>query len=142
MPAGVGAVGVRRYVALQLDNELAGSNLSPEARQEVQTLLDVSPLAFAHYLYERDIATFNPRNVIQTHMLQEQATMSMTPLMKWWIDCLNNGMVSPHDEFGTAVSKDLLFDEFKRVSNDKYSIKQTFFSLHRVPQDQICRLKG
>tara|TARA_R110002153_G_scaffold274041_1_gene446814 strand:- start:2379 stop:4949 length:2571 start_codon:yes stop_codon:yes gene_type:complete len=82
--------GGRRFFPLEVSNELSGIQ-TPEKKIMIEKILKVSPQAFAHFLYTRDISNFNPRQFNKTPLLQEQIEHNWCSVRKWWKDIINAG---------------------------------------------------
>ncbi len=80
----------RRYFALELDNRYAGPE-TPESKAYFDPIWAVKAEHLAHFLYHRDISKFDPRQVPITELLKEQATFSMSPVEKWFRNCMEEG---------------------------------------------------
>tara|TARA_A100000171_G_C2138793_1_gene152758 strand:- start:4783 stop:7305 length:2523 start_codon:yes stop_codon:yes gene_type:complete len=105
--------GGRRFFALDLDNQFSG--VQNENKKEYFKNINEAPAgAFAKYLFERDISTFNPREFKKTKLLQEQIQHNWCSVRKWWFNVLQeagfktkidamNGFVNMYDD---ALNKD------------------------------------
>ena len=88
----------RRYNCFDMDNWLA--QCSPEERTLYNTELleqtqnEPGIKAFAKFLYNRDISSFNPRNFEKGKMFVKQVEMSWDGIMKWIHSALENDMVN------------------------------------------------
>jgi hypothetical protein len=79
--------GGRRFFALNLNNKFSG--VQNENKKEYFKSVNEAPSgAFAKYLFERDISTFNPREFKKTDLLQEQIQHSWCSVRKWWFNVL------------------------------------------------------
>ena len=105
--------GGRRFFALDVNNRFAGIQ-DDIVEEYFNKIREASAGAFAKYLFERDISTFNVRKFKKTPLLQEQIQHSWCSVRKWWfnvlqeagfktkIDCIN-GFVNMYED---AVNKD------------------------------------
>ena len=82
--------GGRRFFAVELSNEIAGSQ-TPEKKKIIDGLIAVKDGAFAKVLYNRDISNFNPRSFRKTTMLQEQIQHNWVNIKKWWFNVIMEG---------------------------------------------------
>ena len=82
--------GGRRFFAIELSNEIAGSQTEKKSKI-IQELLACPDGAFAKVLYNRDISEFNPRSFRKTVMLQEQIQHNWVNIKKWWFNVLMEG---------------------------------------------------
>lgn len=85
----------------------------------------------AKFFYTRDISKWNSDNIIMTESLREQRIHSMSPFNKWWLDSINSGCISTDQGnkyfFGThSIPREVLYDSFKKYSNDKHTTNRTF----------------
>jgi len=122
VPAGLNA---RRYLICDVDNELAGLDLSVEKKEERRQILNTNILQFAKTLYDWDITDFDDRNPPQTEGLRRQKILTFGPIDKYWHTCLVNGYISIQTggtqrtyRFGDEIPKDEMYEEFVRQNNN------------------------
>jgi hypothetical protein len=140
VPAGLNA---RRYLICDVDNELAGTNLPPNAKRSLQDILNTNVLRFAKTLYNWDISNFDDRNPPQTEGLRIQKMLTFGPIDKYWHTCLVNGYVSilrqgiiREYRFGSndTIPKEEMYEEFIRQNNNnRYtSSVQFWINIHKI----------
>jgi hypothetical protein len=83
----------RRFFALTVDDKYAGRQTA-EAKAYFDKLCAVPIEAVAHYLYEFQLADFNPREIPATELQRDQKFRSFDPLKKWWHDVLSHGEIN------------------------------------------------
>jgi len=81
----------------ELDDELAGSQTA-KTEKIIQDILDVDILSIAKFLYERNIASFNPKKILATDGLRSQKIASMSPLDQALFKIVNSGTVKINGE--------------------------------------------
>jgi hypothetical protein len=142
VPAGLNA---RRYLICDVDNELAGINLSQEAKQDLRNILDTNILRFAKALYDWDISEFDDRCPPQTAGLRAQKMLTFGPIDKYWHTCLVNGYITIQTSgnareyrFGGDIPKEEMYEEFCRQANTRYVSSVQFW----VHINKICDLQS
>lgn len=71
--------------------------------------------AFLHTLLSRDISKFDVRKFPATEALQEQKTMSYSPIEDWWFEKLWEGRIMPnHQLWMTRIPRDALQEDYFR----------------------------
>tara|TARA_R110000823_G_scaffold234654_1_gene360857 strand:+ start:900 stop:3191 length:2292 start_codon:yes stop_codon:yes gene_type:complete len=124
----------RRYFCLEMNNKIAGFNLSDDSRSYIKELMKSDEMAFAKHLYERDVSKFNPRQFVKTKLLQDQVEQNWNSIEAFWHDKLieqsidNEVWMSPHDlcvlNDGTPYySKTHIFQKYKEWDGGSYSRK-------------------
>lgn len=127
-----------RWMCVKLDAHLATCPRE-EKKRIVDKVLATDIRRLAKFFYTRDISGWNSDDIVITDELREQRIQSMSPLNKWWFDCLNNGYVgcenikyymghAPEKGVyqGISVSRDDLYDSYKKYSNDRHMTKRSF----------------
>lgn len=122
-----------RYMVLELNNELATLELDKTSKNQIiQDIINTDIKSFAKFLYERDITSFNPTDIVVTDALRVQKTQSLSPMGKWFLDALNNGGVFNHGlALGAQVSKQLIFQDYIDSSKDKHTKKTLFWKMFK-----------
>lgn len=138
VPAGLTA---RRFMVCNIDNELAGVNLTADKKRVLLDIVNTDILRFAKTLYEWDVSQFNDRSCPQTDALRQQKILSFGPIDSYWHDCLANGYVVANGrnyEFGTEVPKEEMFAEFS--ANNRFVSKVQFWvALHKLSGSESFR---
>lgn len=127
-----------RWMCVSLDSHLATCSRN-EKKRMVDAVLGTDIRRLAKFFYTRNISGWNSDNIVITDELREQRIQSMSPLNKWWFDCLNNGYVDYENikhYFGHApeqgkykpitLSRDELYESYKKYSNDRHMTKRSF----------------
>jgi len=94
-----------------------------------------------HDLLNRDISTFNVRDVPQTEGLQQQRHLSLETLDAWWFDCLERGYVfrskigleEVFSVWGDHISTELLhasYMEFAKARNERHLKNRAHLGRH------------
>lgn len=124
----------RRYFCLEMNNKIAGFNLTNEQRNYIKELMKSDERAFAKHLYERDVSKFNPRQFVKTKLLQDQVEHNWNSVEAFWHEKLNDQSIvnevwmNPNELHtlpnGEAYySKQQIFDSYKEWDGGSYSRK-------------------
>ena len=124
----------RRYFCLEMNNKIAGFNLTNEQRNYIKELMKSDELAFAKHLYERDVSKFNPRQFVKTKLLQDQVEHNWNSVEAFWHEKLNDQSIGNEiwmnpNELHTLpngeayYSKQHVFDSYKDWDGGSYSRK-------------------
>jgi hypothetical protein len=76
-------IGERRWFMLR-SRDTHGGGQTPDTERYFSRLGAVRPDWLAHYLYERDLSTFNPQAFPPTRARQQQVERSMASVARWW----------------------------------------------------------
>lgn len=85
-------IGGRRHFCVECDDKYAGIQTEESKKYFDNILPDKNPekvMAFAKFLYNRDISNFNPRNFKETELQQEQVEQGYDTFTNWWKKCLS-----------------------------------------------------
>jgi hypothetical protein len=96
----------RRYFALQTDNRFSGSQTA-ERKEYFDQLLAVPVELVAKYLYQFDIAAFNPRQVPTTDLQRAQKllTLQTAGVDTWLLRCIEKGALpQPSGEMNVGAA--------------------------------------
>ena len=130
---------LRRWFFIHPIPELEEIRLSDpqKLREIIDSMLDPEAIrAVARYLYEFDLTDYNHRAPPVTEDIYTQVLNSVTPVQRfvfntvetayWWV----SGAYDTTDQTGQVIKSDKMaeevFDEYKRVSGDKYMILGNF----------------
>jgi hypothetical protein len=106
-----------------VNNKYAGIQTA-ESTAYFSKIVSVSNEAWAHFLYSRDISSFNPNQQPKTELVQEQAVLGYDSVKTWWLACLEDGQVGNYEiesSFGSFLSKDAVFLAYKEQSTGGYA---------------------
>ena len=78
VPAGTAA---RRYTVLETTNHMIGLT-----DKEKALIYNFCPYSLAKVLYRRDVSSFNPNKPLITEELEDQKSLTMPPLHKFWVN--------------------------------------------------------
>jgi hypothetical protein len=111
---------------LETDDRYSGPQ-TPEITAYFDTLLAVDPLAVAHFLYNRDLSTFNSRAVPATRFGRALKADFLSVVPAFIDDWIRSDMPSPNpwvarSDAGTIIDNCLLYEVFlKFVATDTAS---------------------
>jgi len=136
----------RRFFCLELDNKIAGFNLTKEQREYIDKIRNEDVNAFAKILYERDLSKFNPRQFVKTKLLQDQVEHSWNSAVHFWKEKLENQGIDEElwnnpdslDSLkdGTVYyNKKWVFDRYKEWDGGSYSRKLSNPKFWKQTQD-------
>lgn len=83
----------RRCFIPTIDNDRVLSKTPQEKTTYFNNIRNVKVEHWAHFLYNRDISTYNPREVIVTKKQREQESYSYSAVERWFGDVLNDGFI-------------------------------------------------
>jgi hypothetical protein len=114
----------RRYMALELDNRWAGEE-TPESKVYFAPIWAVKAENLAHFLYNRDISKFDPRQVPITDLLKEQAAFSLDSVESWFRNCMEQGEFVDDEyenvyKWNAWIPKDVLYRLYKKEMGGGY----------------------
>ena len=114
----------RRYMALDLDNRWVGKE-TPESKAYFAPIWAVKAENLAHFLYNRDISKFDPRQVPITDLLKEQAAFSLDSVESWFRNCMEQGEFVDDEyekvyKWNAWIPKDVLYRLYKKEMSGGY----------------------
>ena len=124
----------RRYFCLEMNNKIAGFNLTNTQRDYIKQLMKSDEKAFAKHLYERDVSKFNPRQFVKTKLLQDQVEQNWSSIEGFWFEKLNNQGIGDElwmnknelctlDDETPYYCKNWVFEKYKEWDGGSYSRK-------------------
>lgn len=118
----------RRYCVLKASDRYVGNfEYFKALKHEIE---NGGMEAMLHYLQNKDISSFNVRDIPITSGLTEQKILSLDPLMKWWYVKLQDGELLPGYEWGpvpfAAFFEDYLTSIQKLGGNVRRSDETSF----------------
>lgn len=139
----------RRFVLLSASNEYAGP-LTAASKVYFDKIRAVPTEAFAHFLYNYDLSTFNPRMLPPPGAFDQEAMKaSLTPIEKWYEAHLSNGnfhvVLDCHTSqiyhFGQWIPKEVLFYDFQQKFRRSFDCaNNTFWSkLVKIAKQTMSR---
>ena len=120
----------RRYAAFELDNRYAGKE-TPESKAYFAPLWAVKAENMAHFLYNRDISKFDPRQVPITDLLKEQAAFSFSSVESWFRGCMEEGVFVDAGEYQQSkvykwndwIPRDVFYRMYKTEVAGGYGVR-------------------
>jgi hypothetical protein len=120
----------RRYFALELDNRWVGKE-TPESKAYFDPIWAIKTENLAHFLYNRDISKFDPRQVPITDLLKEQAAFSLSSVETWFRSCMEEGVFVDAGEYQDAkvykwndwIPRDVLYRMYKTEMAGGYGVR-------------------
>ena len=114
----------RRYMALDLDNRWVGKE-TPESKAYFAPIWAIKTENLAHFLYNRDISKFDPRQVPITDLLKEQAAFSLDSVESWFRNCMEQGEFVDDEyenvyKWNAWIPKDVLYRLYKKEMGGGY----------------------
>ena len=124
----------RRYFCLEMNNKIAGFNLTNEQRGYIKQLMKSDEKAFAKHLYERDVSKYEPRQFVKTKLLQDQVEQNWNSIESFWYETLNNQGIDAElwndpnslEQLPSGKSyyfKKWIFEKYKEWDGGSYSRK-------------------
>jgi len=111
----------RRYMALELDNRWVGKE-TPESKAYFEPIWAIKIENLAHFLYNRDISKFDPRQVPITDLLQEQAAFSLSSVETF---------VRNHMEVGDFVVRRDHIEDDRTYSWNDWILQDTLYQMYK-----------
>jgi len=115
----------RRFLAMEVQSPHAGPQ-GAASKAYYDAILAVPKEAFAAFLYQYDISTFNPRAIHSTPFERDQKVRSFDPMLAWWHECLQSGTIDGAFVVRAPFAVRNCDEAFQRLAV-KDSIYQSFF---------------
>jgi hypothetical protein len=108
-------------MALELDNRWVGKE-TPESKAYFAPIWAIKTENLAHFLYNRDISKFDPRQVPITDLLQEQAAFSLSSVETF---------VRNHMEVGDFVVRRDYIEDDRTYSWNDWILQDTLYQMYK-----------
>ena len=145
----------RRWLLIEVDDRYAGPQ-TPESKEYFARLLATDPRHVAHFLYNRDLSSFNPRQIPKTDYQRHQKRINFDSAMVWLNKMLEDGelpsthaaesrLLNIHDD--TILSKADVLDSYRNQHKDQFNhilgeerfFKVIYDALGGTTKDLTCK---
>ena len=114
----------RRYLILETDNEWRGVE-TIDKKKYFDPIVNVSPLAFAKWLFSIDISDFNIRAIPETDNVLKARINSFEGCEEFFYNLIDENV---HKGFDTKTTMQDLYFDYTEYSKGKYTFTQNKFS--------------